>query len=175
MNCRNLNTTTLLVATMMLLAQLQAQAAQQPATVIATPAPSADNPLQLKADHVTISVADIDKVQAWYVDVLGFKEFGRGNEANGLVHRELRIPGVFRVDLSWRKGSARHTVGKPSDMEQGWRHLVFKTPELDHALQWLHSKQVDVRVIRNPKDNAILMLFMTDPEGNEIELQSMSM
>jgi catechol 2,3-dioxygenase-like lactoylglutathione lyase family enzyme len=144
---------------------------QEPDAVLPPSAPSADNPLRLTVDHVTISVADIDKVAAWYVQVLGFKEVGRGNEPDGLVHRELRISGVFRVDLSSRKGSVRHTVGLPSDMEQGWRHLVFKTPSLETALQLLQAKHIDIRVGRNPKDNTIRQLFILDPEGNEIELQ----
>jgi catechol-2,3-dioxygenase len=135
-------------------------------------AASIDNPLQLKSDHVTLSVADIDKVEAWYVTVLGFKEFSRGGRLeDGFLHRQLSIPGVYRIDLSWRKGSARHTVGPPSDMEQGWRHIVFTTPDLENTLKLLQARSVEVRVDRNSKDHSISQMFVTDPEGNEIELQ----
>jgi len=147
--------------------QASAPAAAQSATTAA-----GDNPLQLTADHVTISVADIDKEEAWYAQVLGFKEFvSRGNPGDDFRHCELRIPGVYRIDLSYRRGSVRHTVGAPSDMEQGWRHIVFKTANLEDALRYLRVRNVDVKVDRNPKDNAINQLFITDPEGNEIELQ----
>jgi catechol 2,3-dioxygenase-like lactoylglutathione lyase family enzyme len=131
---------------------------------------SVDNPLELRSDHVTISVADIDKLEAWYVQVLGFREIARGKGVD-FEHRQLSIPGVYRIDLSWRKGSARHTVGPPSDLEQGWRHIVFTTPNLENTLQSLGAQKVEVRVDRNTKDNAISQLFITDPEGNEIELQ----
>jgi catechol 2,3-dioxygenase-like lactoylglutathione lyase family enzyme len=146
-------------------------AARAPLGAVLAPSPaSADNPLQLTVDHGTLSVADIDKEVAWYVDVLGFKEVGGGKMGDNFDHRELRIPGVFRIDLSWQKGSARH-IGPASDMEQGWRHIVFKTPNLDQALELLQAKNVAVKVNRNKKTNAITEMFIQDPEGNEIELQ----
>jgi catechol 2,3-dioxygenase-like lactoylglutathione lyase family enzyme len=164
--------TTVLFVMVTILLGLGRLPAQAPATAQAPPTASADNPLQLKSDHVTLSVADIEKVAAWYVGVLGFKEFSRGGKLeDGFLHRQLNIPGVYRIDLSWRRGSARHTVGPPSDMEQGWRHIVFTTPNLEYTLQLLHAKNVDVRVDRNAKDNSISQMFITDPEGNEIELQ----
>ena len=133
--------------------------------------PAPDNPLQLKPDHATISVADLNKEEAWDVHVLGFKEFARTKRGDDFEHVELRLGTVYRIDLSWQKGSARHTVGAPSDMEQGWRHIVFTTPNLDKTLQWLQTQKVDMRVDRDAKTNAISQIFVRDPEGNEIELQ----
>jgi catechol 2,3-dioxygenase-like lactoylglutathione lyase family enzyme len=144
--------------------------AQTPVAAQVSPAGPVDNPLDLRSDHVTISVADIEKVAAWYVQVLGFKETAR-NKSDGFEHRQLSIPGVYRIDLSWRKGSVRHTVGAPSDLEQGWRHIVFTTPNLENTLQWLRARKVEVRVDRSAKDNTISQMFIMDPDGNEIELQ----
>lgn len=180
MHCKKSCTTALLVMVLILGGHLQAQApasaqaptaARAPLGAVLAPSPaSADNPLQLTVDHGTLSVADIDKEVAWYVEVLGFKEVGGGKMGDNFDHRELRIAGVFRIDLSWQKGSARH-IGPPSDMEQGWRHIVFKTANLDHALELLQAKNVEVKVDRNKKTNAITEMFIQDPEGNEIELQ----
>ncbi len=134
---------------------------------------SADNPLGLRSDHVTVSVADIDKEATWYEHVLGFTEFARsGDEKDGFLHRQLRILGVYRIDLSWRRGSVRHTVGAPSDLEQGWRHIVFTAPDLESVLQTLRAKHIEVRVDRDKQDQKITQLFIVDPEGNEIEIQS---
>jgi catechol 2,3-dioxygenase-like lactoylglutathione lyase family enzyme len=137
------------------------------------PAPaSADNPLQLTSDHVTISVADIEKEAAFYTYVLGFKELSRiGKTGDDFQHRTLGIAGVYRIDLSQRKGSVRHTVGTPSDLEQGWRHIVFKTPNLENTLKLLTAKNATLKVNRN-KDGVLTEIFVSDPEGNEIELQT---
>lgn len=162
---------TSLLAIVTVLSGAAVQAAQAPtAAAQVSSAGVADNPLQLAPDHVTISVADIEKEAAWYAQVLGFKETS-SSKGEDFQHRQLSIPGVYRVDLSWKKGSARHTVGPPSDLEQGWRHIVFTTPDLEATLQHLRAHKVEVRVDRNQKTNAISQMFITDPEGNEIELQ----
>lgn len=141
-----------------------------------------DNPLQLTSDHVTLSVADIDKEAAWYHDVLGFKEYERVPHGTDFVHCSLRIPGVYRVDLNWQKGSARHTTpgyrqsagssGKGSgNMEQGYTHIVFKTAmSLDTVNQQLTAKNANVVAAKN-KDGAVTNILVYDPEGNEIEIQ----
>jgi len=180
MHCKRLSTAAMLLMVVIPgLSRIPAQtpassqsttAASAPLGPVLAPSPlSADNPLQLTVDHGTISVADIDKEEEWYVRVLGFKTVG-GRKTDTFAHRELRIAGVFRIDLSWQKGSARH-IGPASDMEQGWRHIVFKTPNLDHALELLQAQNVEVKVDRSAKTNVITEMFIHDPEGNEIELQ----
>ena len=166
MAVRHSGATTLLVSVAALLGLSQVPAhAQAPASA------SADNPLQLKSDHVTISVADVEKEAAFYSNVLGFKELSSiGKPGDDFQHRTLGIAGVYRVDLSQRKGSVRHTVGAPSDLEQGWRHIVFKVPNLENTLKLLNAKSANLKVNRN-KDGVLTEIFVLDPEGNEIELQ----
>ena len=163
MHCKKSATITLFVTVITLgLGNLPAQ----------TPAPaSPDNPLQLTPHHATISVADLDKEEAWYIQVLGFKESSRAKRGEDFEHATLTLGSAYRIDLSWQKGSARHTVGAPSDMEQGWRHIVFTTPSLEKILPILQANKPDMRVDRNAKTNAISQIFIRDPEGNEIELQ----
>jgi catechol 2,3-dioxygenase-like lactoylglutathione lyase family enzyme len=148
----------------------------------APPPSSPDNPLQLAPSHFTLSVADIDKEAAWYHDVLGFKEYERVPHGTDFVHCSLRLPGVYRVDLNWQKGSARHTTpgyrqsagssGKGSgNMEQGYTHIVFKTAmSLDRVYQQLTAKNANVVAAKN-KDGAVTNILVYDPEGNEIEIQ----
>jgi catechol 2,3-dioxygenase-like lactoylglutathione lyase family enzyme len=145
-------------------------AAQEPAQAPAqTPAQaSAKSPLQLTPDHATLSVADLEKEVAWYGRVLGFKvaeRFKMGDDAQ-VCH--MTISG-YRIDLSWRKGSVRHRV-LDGDMEQGWMHIVFKTPNIDAAYNQLVAQQADVKEYKN-KDSTINRLIIHDPEGNEIEIQ----
>jgi catechol 2,3-dioxygenase-like lactoylglutathione lyase family enzyme len=143
---------------------------------------SADNPLKLAPSHFTLSVADIDKEAAWYHDVLGFKEYERVAHGTDFVHCSMRLPGVYRVDLNWQKGSARHTTpgfqqsagssGKGAgNMEQGYTHIVFKTAfSLDTVNQRLTAKNANV-VAAKDENGAVNNILVYDPEGNEIEIQ----
>lgn len=143
---------------------------------------STNNPLQLAPSHFALSVANIDKEAAWYHDVLGFQEYERIPHGTDFVHCSLRIPGVYRVDLNWQKGSERHTTpgfrqpagaaGKGSgNMEQGYTHVVFKTPlSLDEVNRQLTAKNANVAAARDSY-GAIDNILVYDPEGNEIEIQ----
>ena len=128
-----------------------------------------DNPLGLSADHVTIWVADADKEAAWYKNMLGFEEVQHRSLPDN-EFRQMRIPGVYRIDLTWWKGSTRHVDAKDATMEQGYRHIVFKTADLKAALVQLIKKEANVRPQRD-KDGTLMNVFVLDPEGNEIELQ----
>jgi catechol 2,3-dioxygenase-like lactoylglutathione lyase family enzyme len=126
------------------------------------------NPLQLSLHHATLSVADMDKEIAWFQRVLGFQvgeQFKMGTEAE-VTH--MTIPG-YRIDLAWRKGSVKHEKAK-GDLEQGWMHIVFKTPVIDADYNKLVAEQTDVKADRDAK-SAITRLIVHDPEGNEIEIQ----
>ena len=130
---------------------------------------SSDNPLGLTIDHVTIWVADADKEAAWYENMLGFKEVQHRSLPEN-EFRQMRIPGVYRIDLTWWKGSARHVDPKDAAMEQGYRHIVFKAKDLNAAFKQLSDKKANVRAQRN-KDGTLENVFLLDPEGNEIEIQ----
>lgn len=130
-----------------------------------------DNPLQLITDHVTLSVANVDAEAVWYHNVLGFKEYKRGGEGTNTVDCHLRIPGVYRIDLFQQKGSSRHTTPGSGFQEQGYTHIVFKTPlGLDIVNQRLAAKHATVIVDRDP-NGKVSNILVRDPEGNEIEIQ----
>jgi catechol-2,3-dioxygenase len=130
-----------------------------------------DNPLQLTSDHVTLSVADIDKEAAWYHDVLGFKEYKRGGHGTNTLDCHLNIPGVYRIDLFQQQGSARHTTPGSGFREQGYTHIVFKTAiNLDTVNQQLIAKNATV-VADKDKNGSVTNILVRDPEGNEIEIQ----
>jgi catechol 2,3-dioxygenase-like lactoylglutathione lyase family enzyme len=125
------------------------------------------NPLQLSPDHATASVASLDKETEWYERVLGFKETGRVQPNPGFEVRHLAIPG-YRIDLVGQKGSVRqHAV--TGAYNQGWYHVVFKTPNIDKAFGWLQMMGTDVKANRNAQA-AITRLVLHDPEGNELEI-----
>lgn len=123
------------------------------------------NPLHLTTNHFTASVADLEHEAQWYENVLGFhrsKLLG-GRKDFGLY--QMTMPGN-RIDLVWEQGSVRH---RQSDgrMEQGWLHVVFNTPDLNAAYQYLAAKGTDVKIDRDDQQR-IVHLTLHDPEGNEI-------
>jgi|SRR5579864_8070968 len=126
------------------------------------------NPLQLSPQHATASVADLDKESAWYERVLGFKEIQRFKNGTDSELRQMGIPG-YRIDLIWQKGSVRPSPGTIAP-NQGWLHVVFKTPILDSVYKRLLDAGTDVKAIRNGQSSAISRLMLHDPEANEIEI-----
>jgi catechol 2,3-dioxygenase-like lactoylglutathione lyase family enzyme len=142
---------------------------QRPDLPTQTPAQSlGDNPLQITPHHATVSVADLDKEVDWYGRVLGFKLGQRIKIGDTAEVCHLIIPG-YQIDLSWHKESVKHAVLK-GDLEQGWLHIVFKTPKIDAVYNQLVAQQADVRAAKN-KDSKITMVSVNDPEGNELAFQ----
>jgi catechol-2,3-dioxygenase len=132
---------------------------------------SADNPLQLTPNHVTLSVADIEKEAAWYHDVLGFQPYQLAAKRTDIVLCSLGIPGVYRLDLVWQKGSVRHTTPGSGFKEQGYTHTVFKTAiSLDRVNQQLTAKNATV-VAEKDMNGVVTNIHVRDPEGNEIVIQ----
>jgi catechol 2,3-dioxygenase-like lactoylglutathione lyase family enzyme len=56
-------------------------------------AQSTPNPLQLRPDHATAAVTDLDRAVRWYQDTLGFRVVNRGERPNGSRFADLEIPG----------------------------------------------------------------------------------
>ena len=125
------------------------------------------NPLGLTPDHATISVADLAKERDWYVRVLGFKEMNHIERGSDFAISQMTIPG-YRIDLVWQRGSSRSKRAS-GDFEQGWRHIVFRTPIVDQAYKLLVAQQTDVKAERDSA-SAITRLLVHDPEGNEFEI-----
>lgn len=124
-----------------------------------------ENPLQLSSHHVSLSVADLDRAQGFYQNVLGFKPGNVRKGANGET-RQVTIPG-YAINLTLRNGSTRHPRAEGS-LEQGWFHIVLATPILDEVRERLDAQ--GVKTSPAMMDGKLARLLVFDPEGNEIEL-----
>jgi catechol 2,3-dioxygenase-like lactoylglutathione lyase family enzyme len=129
-------------------------------------APDDNNPMQLQADHVTASVANLDKEEAWYVNVFGFREIVRHNRGPDFEVRHLTM-GTWHIDLAWQRGSVRQK--ELSYYRQGWEHVVFTTPILESAYNRLKAMGTDAKADLNAKGQP-WRIYLHDPEGNEIEI-----
>jgi len=127
-------------------------------------AQSTQNPLQLKPDHATASVANIDRAVRWYEDMLGFKVMNRGDRPNGSRFADLAIPG-FGIGLVQNPGTP-----SANGARSGWIHIVFSVPDPARAFAMLKSRGADVATRGNPAPTQITTFLLHDSEGNEIEI-----
>jgi Glyoxalase/Bleomycin resistance protein/Dioxygenase superfamily len=98
-------------------------------------AQSTQNPLQLRPDHATAAVTDLDRAVRWYQDMLGFRVLNRGARPNGSRFADLEIPG-YGIGLVQNPGAAPSTTGARS----GWVHIVFSVPDPARAFATLKSR-----------------------------------
>ncbi len=135
----------------------------------ATPmsAHSADNPLGLRAHHVTASVADLPRAIAWYQTVLGFKLTQQGSHGE-MQFAVLSIPG-FDVALVKAHEKIAASPQENADTPR-WVHIVFSAPDPNRLFSELKSRGASPYTHGN-NDAAPLMSFLIkDSEGNEIEI-----
>jgi catechol 2,3-dioxygenase-like lactoylglutathione lyase family enzyme len=136
-------------------------------------APS-DNPLKLSPPRsITMVVADLDNEVNWYVDVLGFHEFGSSNATPNDPVRVRRVEIIgYQIHIVCFKGTTARVPTEPFSYGTllGWNHISFGTPNLDEAYKWLSAHNVVVDADRDKATNAISGLKFHDPEGNEIHM-----
>ena len=114
----------------------------------------------IRADHLSISVEDLDREIAWYGRVLGFKESKR-RVTPAMTNVNLRNAN-FRIDLIKYPGSKR-TPADPVYLQQGFAHLAMTVPDLQAARTALVALGADVK-------SGTGAIVLRDPEGNEIEI-----
>lgn len=130
------------------------------------PAESAENPLHMSIHHVTMGVASIARERTFYHDVLGF-QIGPFNKRPNYDHQQMLIPG-FRIDMIEYKGSIRPAPTMGTD-KQGWLHVALTIPNAASVYEQL--KAAGVSVVTGRMDSGrIVSVFVTDPEGNRLEL-----
>jgi catechol 2,3-dioxygenase-like lactoylglutathione lyase family enzyme len=122
----------------------------------------------LAADHVSISVEDLDRLTEWYEGVLGFKLAMQSDANPDFRVRQLRIPG-YRIDLIKFKGSVRPAAASPRYAAQGFVHIAFNVPDLAATLRQLQAWRADVAEEKDAK-GLLNHLLLHDPEGNEMEI-----
>ena len=130
--------------------------------------------MTITAHHVGLTVADIDRSQAWYAKALGF-ELQLGFELPGGVRGAmLQTAGGARIELFEVPGAAEGMswADPPTAMkERGFGHVAFETADLDAA----HAQAIDAGAApvwkpRQSPEPGRRMAFIHDPDGNLIEL-----
>jgi len=126
-------------------------------------------------DHVGLSVADLDAQVAWYCDAFGFTASTPFDVTSlNLRGTFLIAPGGLAIELLEREGS--HPGIQAADqaealLTRGYGHICLRVADVD----LLHSRLLRHGAVeRMPPQQApepgVRMSFVSDPEGNLIEL-----
>jgi lactoylglutathione lyase len=129
-----------------------------------------------RLDHVGLAVADLAAEAAWFCDVFGLvTELTLRVEALDLSIEMLIHPGYgYRVELLHRGGSAAGAKpGSPGEaaLREGYGHVAFDVTDLDTAYERAVACGAQPVMPPGPSPEAgVRMAFVSDPEGNLVEL-----
>ena len=126
-------------------------------------------------DHVVIRVNDLESMIAFYQDVLGCK-LERGPGEGGLA--QLRA-GLSLIDLVDANGPLGQQGGdRPDHAAPNMDHVCFQIDPWDAVVIEQHMRQhaVDVSAVAARYGSAGVgpSMYLSDPEGNNIELKGLS-
>lgn len=128
---------------------------------------AADNPLRLRAHHITASVADMQRAIQWYQSVLGFELKERGSHGE-MQFAVLGIPG-FEIALV-RDHEQLPTVPTDPSVSPRWVHMVFSVPDPNKLFHELKGRGAGPYTHGNNTSEPAKSFLLRDSEGNEIEI-----
>jgi catechol 2,3-dioxygenase-like lactoylglutathione lyase family enzyme len=133
-----------------------AAAAAPDRTAPAKPLPANLKPNRIRASGIT--VADLDKETAFYVNVFGMQV--------------LRRYGTNEVALGYKTGPTEQAAlvllrGNRREGAASYGRLILDVPDADALAVHLRSLGYTARKVGQPTDRAY---FVGDPEGNQVEI-----
>lgn len=131
--------------------------------------------MSVRLDHVGVNVRDLAAQTAWYQAAFGLRTvFEFHVEGPGLRGVVLEHPDGWRLELLARPGSApglRAPDPITAALTEGYGHFAVTTPELDPLHTALTAHGAGEAVAPGPSpEPGVRMAWVTDPEGNLIEL-----
>jgi catechol-2,3-dioxygenase len=126
----------------------------------------------LALDHVVLRVRDLEGMVAFYRDVLGC-EVAHRQDALGLVHLHA---GTALLDLVWVGGKLGRGGAPPDRARPNLDHLCLRVSPWDEAAVTAHLARhgiaVDPARVRYGAGGQAPSVYLTDPEGNGVELRA---
>lgn len=123
--------------------------------------------MRFRYHYTGIRVRDLERSLAFYRDVLGLKEVGRGRMRHGGQYVQVRDSASGqRLELNWYpRGSRFYT---PFRRGEELDHLAFRVADVRAAYKELLAKGATVAV--SPAQAKGTEVYVKDPDGIWIEL-----
>lgn len=138
--------------------------------------------------HVAICTPDLDRLAAFYTDVMGFEQVMTGSwRDRPLIDRIIDLPNSAARQVMLRAGNAHlelfeyeSPVGSPADPDrnpasQGYTHFCIDVVDIDAEYARLSSSGMTFHSPPPTRDEMsggpIRAIYARDPDGNIVELQ----
>jgi len=129
-----------------------------------------------RLDHVGLNVANLDAAAAWYGAAFGYRRELELHLESLDLHIVMLISSTrqHRLELLHRPGSRPGLrAANPAEavLTEGFGHLAFEVHGVDAAVDRLVALGASVVMTpRSSPEPGVRMAFVTDPEGNLIEV-----
>jgi catechol 2,3-dioxygenase-like lactoylglutathione lyase family enzyme len=119
----------------------------------------------MRAHHVAIYTHDLDRLEVFYTQVLGFPVVRRWDAA-GIVFVDV---GGLWIELTRQDAPDDGTQPRALDQGVGLNHVAVQVDNVDRSFRALADQ--GVRVLAAPADyENVRVAFLADPDGNVLEL-----
>ena len=132
-------------------------------------------PVSARTHHVSLSVADLDRMERWYGDAFSLREVVERFELPEPPVRTVMLlaPSGLRIELIERAGSIPDPFSDPLEaaLRQGYGHWALEIGDLEQAIAEL--AQLGAEIVWPPADALQpggRFAYVHDPEGNLLEL-----
>lgn len=121
-----------------------------------------------KIHHIAVICSDYQKSKDFYVRILGLTPINEVYRAERDSYKlDLEVNGQYQIELF----SFPDPAVRPSYPEAaGLRHLAFEVDDIEEAVQYMTSHQVNVEAIRVDPVTNKKFTFFADPDGLPLEL-----
>lgn len=118
--------------------------------------------------HIAIICSNYQTSKQFYTEFLGFEvEREVFREARNSWKLDLKVAGKYQIELF----SFPDPAARPSRPEAaGLRHLAFSVDDLEEAILFLSTKNVETEPIRVDEFTGKRFTFFADPDGLPLEL-----
>ncbi|MDR7239619.1 SMU1112c/YaeR family gloxylase I-like metalloprotein [Neobacillus drentensis] len=121
-----------------------------------------------KIHHIAVICSDYQKSKDFYVRILGLTPINEVYRAERDSYKlDLEVNGQYQIELF----SFPDPAVRPSYPEAaGLRHLAFEVDDIEEAVQYMTSHQVNVEATRVDPVTNKKFTFFADPDGLPLEL-----
>ena len=120
-----------------------------------------------KQHHIAIISSDWEKAREFYVEKLGFELFREVYRPEQNDYLRMLRQGDTVLEIFIMPNNPERLTAPEA---KGLRHLAFHVEDIEPAVAWLNSLDIDTEPVREDKCNGGRFTFFKDPDGLPLEL-----